>query len=142
MPSYRVWGHERLMDRRIPLCIPLRKLCRCWADGATVVPVAVGAAVLVVFVVNERRARQPILPLRLFASPERSGAATVRLLFAGTGIAFFFFTTQFLQGVYGWTPLRTGLAFLPMTVLQFAHSLTVAGLARDPAPPSVPAPPP
>ncbi|PZF56318.1 MFS transporter [Curtobacterium sp. MCSS17_008] len=101
-----------------------------WTATATLVPVAVGAVVLAVFVLNEWRAVHPIMPLRLFADAGRSGAAVSRLLFAGTGIAFFFFTTQFLQGVYGWSALQAGIAFLPMTLLQFAVSLFVPGLTR------------
>lgn len=101
-----------------------------WSDPVTVWPVVVGAVVLAAFVVNEWRASQPIMPLRLFASRERSGAAVARLLFAGTMIAFFFFTTQLFQGVYGWSPLQAGLGFLPMTVTQFAASLLVSRLTR------------
>jgi len=99
-----------------------------WTAPLTVAAIAVGAVVLAIFVVNEWRAKQPIMPLRLFASRQRSGAAISRLLFAGTMIAFFFFTTQFFQGVYGWTPLQAGLGFLPMTLVQFGASLLVARL--------------
>jgi MFS family permease len=84
----------------------------------------------VVFVINEWRAEQPIMPLSLFASRCRAGAAVARLLFAGTMIAFFFFTTQYFQGVYGWTPLQAGLGFLPMTLVQFGSSLLVTRLVR------------
>lgn len=90
--------------------------------------VVAGLVLLGTFVLTERRAPHPILPLRLFASATRSGAAIARLLFAGTMIAFFFFTTQLFQGVYGWTPLQAGLGFLPMTVVQFAASLFVPRL--------------
>ncbi|MBK0296503.1 hypothetical protein IAE22_31240, partial [Bacillus sp. S34] len=79
---------------------------------------------------NEWKATHPIMPLRLFADAGRSGAAVARLLFAGTGIAFFFFTTQFLQGVYGWSALEAGVAFLPMTLLQFAVVLGGAGVTH------------
>lgn len=103
---------------------------RGWSALSTLVAIAAGGVVLAAFVLNEWRARQPIMPLRLFASAERSGAAIARLLFAGAGIAFFFFTTQFLQGVYGWTPLQAGVAFLPMTLLQFAVALAVPRLSR------------
>ncbi|WP_129658346.1 MFS transporter [Rothia halotolerans] len=103
---------------------------RGWADPLTLWPILAGLAVLAVFVVNEWKAGQPIMPLRLFASRQRSGAAIARLLFAGTMIAFFFFTTQLFQGVYGWTPLQAGLGFLPMTVVQFASSLFVTRLTR------------
>ncbi|WP_231562978.1 MFS transporter [Microbacterium mangrovi] len=101
-----------------------------WSAPGTLIPLGIGVVVLGVFVLNEWRAAQPIMPLRLFASRKRSGAAATRLLFAGAGIGFFFFTTQFLQGVYKWTPLQTGIAFLPMSLLQFGVSLFVARLTR------------
>lgn len=99
-----------------------------WASWTCWVPAVTGAALLAVFVRHERRAEQPILPLRLFASAQRSGAAVARLLFAGTMIAFFLFTTQWFQGVYGFTPLQAGLGFLPMTVVQFGASFLVPRL--------------
>lgn len=101
-----------------------------WTAPMTIWPIVIGVVVLVVFVLNEWKARQPIMPLRLFASAQRSGAAVARLLFAGTMIAFFFFTTQYFQGVYGWTPLQAGLGFLPMSLVQFVSSLFVSRLTR------------
>lgn len=103
---------------------------RGWSDPFTMWPMIIGAVVLALFVLNQWKARQPIMPLRLFASAERSGAAIARLLFAGTMIAFFFFTTQYFQGVYGWTPLQAGLGFLPMSLVQFGFSLLVSRLTR------------
>jgi hypothetical protein len=64
--------------------------------------------VLAVFVAVERRVAQPVMPLRLFASRERSGALAARLLFLGGMVPFWFFTTQFLQGVGGYTRSRPG----------------------------------
>lgn len=101
-----------------------------WGSVNTLVPLLVGALVLGLFVANEARVGQPIMPLRLFASRQRGGAAIARLMFAGTMIAFFFFLTQFFQGVYGWTPLQAGLGFLPMTLVQFVLSLFVPRLTR------------
>lgn len=101
-----------------------------WDDPITIVSLAVGFVVLGCFMLIERRAREPIMPLRLFASRERAGATVARLLFAGTMIAFFFFTTQFFQGVYNWAPLQAGLGFLPMTLVQFVSSLFVSRLTR------------
>ena len=54
-----------------------------WGDRVTVASLLAGAALLALFVVNERRAEQPITPLRLFASRERSGAYVARVLFVG-----------------------------------------------------------
>ena len=81
-------------------------------------------------VINEWKVKQPIMPLHLFASRERAGAYTARLLFAGTMIGFFFFTTQFLQGVYGYNPLQAGVAFLPMTIVNFFVALAVPRLTH------------
>jgi predicted MFS family arabinose efflux permease len=83
---------------------------------------------LALFVRVERRAAQPIVPLRLFASRERSGAYVTRMLYMGAMMGFFFFTAQFLQSVYHWTPLQAGLAFLPMTLVNFVFAVQVPRL--------------
>jgi len=101
-----------------------------WTDPTTVTSLAVGGVLIVAFVVNEMRATQPILPLRLFASRQRSGAYAARMLFLGGMVGFWFFTTQFLQGVLGYRPLIAGLAFLPTTLLNFAAALMVPRLTR------------
>ena len=76
-----------------------------WTDTLTLATVGAGVLLLALFVVNERRAPQPIMPLRLFASRERAGAYAGRLLFLGAMAPFWFFTTQFLQSVA--IPLHT-----------------------------------
>jgi EmrB/QacA subfamily drug resistance transporter len=91
-----------------------------WGDRVTVASFAAGVAVLVAFIINEMRAEQPITPLRLFASRERSGAYLARVLVVGGMFSMFFFLTQFLQGVLGYNPLQAGLAFLPMTAVMFS----------------------
>jgi EmrB/QacA subfamily drug resistance transporter len=101
-----------------------------WSTPLTVAPLGAGALLIALFVLNERRAPQPITPLRLFRSRERSGAYLARLLFVGAMFGFFFFTTQLLQGAYGFSPLQAGLAFLPMTLVNFPVALTVPRLTR------------
>jgi len=91
-----------------------------WGADLTVASFAVGAGLLVSFIFNEMRAAQPITPLRLFASRERSGAYLARMLVVGGMFSMFFFLTQFLQGVLGYNPLQAGLAFLPMTAVMFS----------------------
>jgi EmrB/QacA subfamily drug resistance transporter len=101
-----------------------------WAAPETIMALVAAAVLLTVFVFNEWKVKQPIMPLHLFASRERAGAYTARLLFAGTMIGFFFFTTQFLQGVYGYNPLQAGVAFFPMTVVNFFVALAVPRLTH------------
>jgi EmrB/QacA subfamily drug resistance transporter len=101
-----------------------------WSDRITLAALAGGAALLAILVLNEARAKQPIMPLRLFASRERSGAYAARLLFLGAMMGFWFFSTQYLQRVLGFSPLAAGLAFLPMTVANFAVAVAVPRLTR------------
>jgi predicted MFS family arabinose efflux permease len=84
---------------------------------------------LALFVLNERRAEQPVTPLRLFASRERVGAYGARVLFVGAIFGMFFFLTQYLQGVKGYSPVEAGIAFLPMTLVIFTMMFVVPGLA-------------
>jgi EmrB/QacA subfamily drug resistance transporter len=91
-----------------------------WTAGSTVAALAAGVVLLGVFVANQARAEQPLLPLRLFADRGRAGAYAARFLFNAVLVSFFFFMTQYLQGVEGDTPLEAGLAFLPVTAAAFA----------------------
>lgn len=84
----------------------------------------------------ERRAAQPIVPLRLFTRRERGGAYVTRMLYMGA-MTGFFFTAQFVQSVYHWTPLQAGLAFLPMTLVSFALAVQVPRLLERVARPLV-----
>ena len=101
-----------------------------WADPVTVAALVAGVVLLAAFVLNEWRARQPIMPLRLFASRERTGAYAARILFLGAMMGFWFFLTQYLQGVRGYSPLGAGLAFLPMTAVNFVVAVAVPRLTR------------
>jgi EmrB/QacA subfamily drug resistance transporter len=101
-----------------------------WATPGTILPLVIGAALLVGLVVNESRAAEPIMPLRLFADRHRVGAYLVRLLYLGAMIGFFFFTTQYLQDALGFTPLRAGFAFLPMTAVNFGVAVIVNRISR------------
>ena len=101
-----------------------------WDKWDSRAPLLAGVVLLAVFLVNEARAPEPILPLRLFASRPRVGAYAARVLFLGGMIGFWFYTTQYLQGVLGMRPLQAGLAFLPCTLVNFAVALAVPRLTR------------
>ncbi|MYN29427.1 MFS transporter [Duganella levis] len=101
-----------------------------WGDLLTQGALVAGLLLLVAFVVNERSAVQPIMPLRLFADAQRASAYAARVLFLGAMIGFFFFTTQYLQTVLNYSPSLTGMGFLPMTLMNFAVALQVPRLTR------------
>ncbi len=101
-----------------------------WSDRLALAALVGGAALIVVFVVIELSVSQPILPLRLLANRERTGAYLARMLFLGGAVGFWFFSTQFLQGVLHLRPIQAGLAFLPVTLPNFASAMAVPKLAR------------
>lgn len=103
-----------------------------WGSVRVAVALVIGLLLLTLLVVNETRHEQPIMPLRLFRSRERSGAYAARMLYLGAMIGFFF-TTQYLQDGLGFTPLQAGLGFLPMSVVNFAVAMAIPRLgARIP----------
>ncbi|UHD46413.1 MFS transporter [Aureimonas altamirensis] len=101
-----------------------------WTNPLTVTPLIGALVILTVFVLAQGRVASPILPLRLFASAERSAAYIARMLVVGAIVAFFYFTTQFLQQVLGYSPLWAGLAFLPMTIPTFFAAVAVPQMTR------------
>jgi EmrB/QacA subfamily drug resistance transporter len=100
-----------------------------WGNPMTVGAFAAAVALLAAFVVVESRAPQPVTPLRLFADSSRSASFVARLLLVAGMFGMFFFLTQFVQDVLGFSPLWAGLAFLPMTAALFGVSRMAPRLA-------------
>jgi predicted MFS family arabinose efflux permease len=69
------------------------------------------------FVVIERRATSPLIPLSIFRSPALRTANIVAVLLFGTLVTLFFFASLFMQQVLGYSPLRTGLAYVPLAII-------------------------
>ena len=93
-----------------------------WGDHLALAAFAAAAVLLVAFVLNETRAAQPITPLRLFTDRSRAASYVARLLLVAGMFGMFFFLTQFIQDVLGFSPVKAGLAFLPMTAALFTVS--------------------
>jgi EmrB/QacA subfamily drug resistance transporter len=84
--------------------------------SAEVLALFASAAVLAAgFVAAERRAREPLLPLRLFANTTLSAAVVCRFALFATMFGCAFLMPQYLQLAHGFSPLRTGLGVLPFT---------------------------
>ncbi|MGW2218982.1 MFS transporter [Nonomuraea sp. NPDC001684] len=99
-----------------------------FGDVVTLGALGVAAVLLVLFVAVESRARQPIVPLRLFADRNRAGGYVVLLFVLAAGNGMFFFLTQFLQQVRGYSPLQAGFAFVPLALVILASSGAAARL--------------
>jgi EmrB/QacA subfamily drug resistance transporter len=99
-----------------------------WANAITITSLAAGGVLLIAFAVTEVRSRHPMLPPRLLADRNRTASYLVMVSLTASIFAVSFFLTLFLQSALGYSPLRTGLAFLPFTVVIAATSQAVAKL--------------
>jgi EmrB/QacA subfamily drug resistance transporter len=88
-----------------------------WGSARIVGAFAIGAAALVAFVLLERDQRVPMLDLRLFRNSTFTGANVVLLLVALAMFGVFFFLSLYMQNILGYSPVKAGAAFLPMTGL-------------------------
>jgi EmrB/QacA subfamily drug resistance transporter/deazaflavin-dependent oxidoreductase (nitroreductase family) len=87
-----------------------------WSDGVTRATLVIAIAMLAAFVGLEARGRHPLMPLRIFANRNRSGAYGLSLAIGAALSGMLFLLTLFLQNVLGFTPLQAGFAFLPTAV--------------------------
>jgi len=94
-----------------------------WASAHTAGYGAAAVVLMVMFLVVQARRSNPIMPLRILRIRSLIGSSVVRgCLFVGMQLLFFF-GALFLQQVRGYSPLRTGLAFLPTTIVVAALSM-------------------
>jgi EmrB/QacA subfamily drug resistance transporter len=94
-----------------------------WVAPGTVGLMAAGVALLLVFVwIEGWFAKAPLMPLRIYRSRTLSSANVVVLLVGGATFGMWFFVSLYLQQVLGYSPIKAGLAFLPMTLCIVAGS--------------------
>ncbi|WP_329530526.1 DHA2 family efflux MFS transporter permease subunit [Streptomyces sp. NBC_01450] len=86
-----------------------------WTGGLTLVSFVAAAVLLVAFLFLQARTADPMMPLRLFKDRTRSGSYAT-MLFIGAGMfATFYFLTLYMQLILGYSPVRTGFAYLPFS---------------------------
>jgi EmrB/QacA subfamily drug resistance transporter len=103
-----------------------------WLDGVTLFSLIAGAVLLIAFVYSQTRVNAPLLPLRIITDPARGGAY-LAVGIAGIAIfGVFLFVTYYLQQVKGFSPVSSGLAFLPMMagILIASNTSTIVLLPR------------
>jgi EmrB/QacA subfamily drug resistance transporter len=100
-----------------------------WGSATTVGFLAAGAALLAAFVAIQVRVAHPLLPLRVVLDRNRGGSFLALGILGAGMFGVFVFLTYFLQQTLGYSPLKTGVAFLPLTgALVIAAGLTSARL--------------
>jgi EmrB/QacA subfamily drug resistance transporter len=96
-----------------------------WGDAMTLVMLAGSAGLLSLFAWLQARVAHPLLPLRVVLDRDRGGSFIAMGLSAAGMFGVFLFLTFYLQQTLGFSPIKTGLAFLPMTAAIMATATTV-----------------
>jgi EmrB/QacA subfamily drug resistance transporter len=98
-----------------------------WTSPRVALPTAAGALLLAAFLVWQRRAPRPLLPLTVLLHRDRAGTYLAVAAAVVGSFGLYVLLTYYLHVVRGYSPVRTGLAFLPMTL---AVVVSATGLAR------------
>jgi EmrB/QacA subfamily drug resistance transporter len=93
-----------------------------WSEGATIVSLTAGVVLLVVFALYEARSPIAMMPMRIFANRSRAGAYLIMLIIGAALFGMFYFMTFFIQGVMGFSALKTGVSYLPFTAVIIVGS--------------------
>jgi len=88
-----------------------------WGDTKVIVSLVAAVVLLVTFGFVEVRSKSALVPIRVLRSRDRSGAYLISLCIGTALFGMFFFLTLFVQNVLGYSPLRTGVAYLPMVAM-------------------------
>jgi EmrB/QacA subfamily drug resistance transporter len=94
-----------------------------WTSARTLGLLGAAAALMILFLALEARARSPLVPLGLFRLRNVAVSNVVGVLWAAAMFAWFFLSALYLQLVLGYSPLEVGLAFLPANLIMGAFSI-------------------
>jgi EmrB/QacA subfamily drug resistance transporter len=97
-------------------------------DSQTLISLAIGIALLGVFLLVESRVEHPLMPFRIFKSKNRAAAFAVMMIVPAAMFAMFFFLSLFIQQVVGYSPLKTGVAFLPFSIAMIISATAASKL--------------
>jgi EmrB/QacA subfamily drug resistance transporter len=100
-----------------------------WATGTTVGLLAGSAALMVVFLVIETRSKAPLLPMRIFRLRTLTASNVSGLLMGGAIFSQFFLLTLYMQQVLHYSALKTGVAYISLTLTIIAFSAVAQALA-------------
>jgi EmrB/QacA subfamily drug resistance transporter len=101
-----------------------------WGDTKVIASLAAAAVLLVAFGFIEARSQHALLPIRVLRSRDRSGSYLIMLCVGTALFGMFFFLTLFIQNVWGYSALKTGIAYLPMIGTVMAASAVSSQLVN------------
>jgi EmrB/QacA subfamily drug resistance transporter len=99
-----------------------------WGDTKVIVSLTAAVVLLVAFGIIETRSKHALMPIRVLRSRDRSGAYLISLCVGTALFGMFFFLTLFVQTVWGYDALRTGISYLPMVAMILVASAAASQL--------------
>ena len=93
-----------------------------WGSTKTIGLLAAAVALLGIFTVIELRSEAPLVPFSIFRKRTLTGANAVGLMVGGSLFAMFFFITLYMQQVLGYSPIKAGLSYLPLSLAIIASA--------------------
>ncbi|WP_194912332.1 MFS transporter [Catenulispora rubra] len=102
-----------------------------WGAGRTIGGLAASAVLMAVFLLNEQRRRHPLVPLSIFRIRGLAAADATQVIAWAGFYSMFFFVTLYMQNVLGYSQLRSGLAYVPVSVgIGFGSTLATKMFTR------------
>lgn len=99
-----------------------------WTSNKSLIFFGTAAVLLIGFIYNELKSKQPLVPFSIFKIRNLRGANIMQFPITASMFAMFFFLTLYVQGIMGFSPVKTGVAFLPVTVVIGIMSGIVSNL--------------
>lgn len=99
-----------------------------WDNGEVWTLIGIGIALIAGFFFNESKVKEPLMPLEIFKIRNVAGGNIAFLGVACSLFSMFFFLTLYMQGVLGFSPVKTGFSFLPITFIIGATAAIVSNL--------------
>jgi len=99
-----------------------------WGDTKVIASLTAAVVLLASFLLIESRSKHALMPLRIFRDRNRSGANLIMLCIGTAMFGMFFFLTIFVQTVWGYSAIKTGVAYLPMVAMIMAMAGVSSGL--------------
>ena len=100
-----------------------------WGSTKIVTLFAISGVMMILFVISQVVQKQPMFDLQLFRKPTFDGASIVALTMSAAMFAMFLYITLYIQTLLGYSPLQTGLRFLPFTVVSFVAAIASGSLS-------------
>jgi EmrB/QacA subfamily drug resistance transporter len=98
-----------------------------WGAGISMIPLIAGGVLLLAFLASQRRGAYPLMPLRVVGDRNRGSGLLVLFLATIAIFSMFLFLTYYFQGVLHYSPVKTGLAFMPLPIALVISAAIVQG---------------